>query len=287
MVHNGIEYGDMQLIAEAYDLLRRGCGLSTETLHHVFARWNQGPLSSYLIEITAAIFKVVDPETGLPLVDMILDQAGQKGTGRWTSKIAMDLGVPTPTINAAVEARILSGYKDERESASRVFPEIGVSSPEDRDTFIDAVEGALYAAKICSYAQGMAMFQQASRDYAYNLDCSEIARVWRGGCIIRAKFLDDIRSAYADNPDLLNLLTAPFFRDAVIRCVPFLRRVLESAVRMGIPTPAMSASLAYYDAYRSARLPANLIQAQRDYFGAHTYQRVDRNGAFHTEWVKS
>jgi 6-phosphogluconate dehydrogenase len=284
MVHNGIEYGDMQLIAEAYDMLRRGCGLPAEALHDVFTRWNQGPLSSYLVEITADIFKTPDPETGSALVDMILDQAGQKGTGRWTSQIALDLGVPTPTINAAVEARIISGYRQERVSASKVFPDAGGECPEDRKTFIEDVENALYMSKICSYAQGMALVRQADREYQYALNCSEIARIWRGGCIIRAQFLDDIRSAYQNEPELPNLLTAPFFRDAVICCEPSFRRVLETAVRMGIPTPAMSASLAYYDAYRSAHLPANLIQAQRDYFGAHTYQRVDREGVFHTEW---
>ena len=285
MVHNGIEYGDMQLIAEAYDMLRRGCGLTAEALHQVFSRWNQGVLSSYLIEITAEIFKIPDPETGFPLVDMILDQAGQKGTGRWTSQIALDFGVPTPTINAAVEARIISAYGEERENASKVFPETGAECPEDREAFIDDVENALYMSKICSYAQGMALFRQAAgEDYRYELNCGEIARILRGGCIIRAQFLDDIRTAYKDNPELPNLLTAPFFREAVTRCEPSFRRVLETAVRMGIPTPAMCASLAYYDAYRSNRLPANLIQAQRDYFGAHTYQRIDREGVFHTEW---
>jgi len=282
MVHNGIEYGDMQLIAEAYDILKRGCGLSAKALGDVFDRWNEGPLSSYLIEITSDIFKVMDPETGSPLVEMILDTAGQKGTGRWTSQIAMDLGVPTPTINAAVEARVISAYKTEREDASKVFSH--TADIDIPDHFVDAVEDALYMAKICSYAQGMALLKQASQEYDYDLKYSEIARIWRGGCIIRAQFLDDIREAYANDPELTNLLLAPFFQKAVAQRADSLRRVLETAIHCCIPMPAMSASLAYYDAYRSARLPANLIQAQRDYFGAHTYERIDRKGVFHTEW---
>ncbi len=284
MVHNGIEYGDMQLIAEAYDVLHRGGGLSAEALGDVFTRWNQGPLSSYLIEITSDIFKTRDPETGAPLVDMILDRAGQKGTGRWTSQTAMDLGVPTPTINAAVEARVISAYKAERENASKVFAHTEKGGIADPNGFVDAVENALYMAKICSYAQGMALLRQASLEYAYDLNYSEIARIWRGGCIIRAQFLDDIRAAFADDPDLPNLLLAPFFQKAVSQRAAALRRVLETAIQWGISMPAISASLAYFDAYRSSRLPANLIQAQRDYFGAHTYERVDRKGVFHTDW---
>ncbi|HHH41174.1 MAG TPA: decarboxylating NADP(+)-dependent phosphogluconate dehydrogenase [Chloroflexi bacterium] len=286
MVHNGIEYGDMQLIAEAYDLLHRGLGLSAEELHRVFARWNEGVLSSYLIEITADIFTRLDEETGRPLVDLILDEAAQKGTGRWTSQDAMDLGVPTPTINAAVEARILSSYKAERERAAQVL-----SGPEgrfsgDREAFINAVGDALYAAKVCTYAQGMALLREASRAYEYDLNYGEIARIWRGGCIIRARFLDDVRAAFAQEPDLPNLLLAPFFREAVASRQAAWRSVLQTAITLGIPTPALSASLAYFDGYRSARLPANLIQAQRDYFGAHTYRRIDREGVFHTEWTR-
>jgi len=287
MVHNGIEYGDMQLIAEAYDILTRGVGLDAEELHEVFAGWNRGVLSSYLIEITADIFNTKDPDTGKPMVDVILDQAGQKGTGRWTSQIAMDLGVATPTINAAVEARILSAFKNERQTASEVFRGSDMEGPKDRPAFIDAVGDALYLAKICSYAQGMALLKQAAQDYEYSLNYSEIARIWRGGCIIRARFLNDIRAAYNDEPELPNLLLAPFFRDEIERTESSLRRVLKTAVRMGIPTPAMSASLAYFDAYRSSRLPASLIQAQRDYFGAHTYRRIDREGVFHTEWTST
>ena len=283
MVHNGIEYGDMQLIAESYDIMHRGLGLNAEQLHHIFARWNQGVLSSYLIEITADIFTHKDDITGKPLVDVILDVAEQKGTGLWTTQEGLNLMVPTPTINAAVEARIISMYKEERERASQVLP-----GPKEkvwaRNTFVDFIGDALYAAKICSYAQGFALLRKASQTYEYNLNYGEIARIWRGGCIIRARFLDDIRRAFADEPDLPNLLLAPFFRDALAQRHGALRRVVQTAAAMGIPTPAMSASLAYYDSYRSARLPANLIQAQRDYFGAHTYKRIDMEGTFHTEW---
>jgi 6-phosphogluconate dehydrogenase len=283
MVHNGIEYGDMQLIAEAYDLLSRGSGLSAIGISELFDRWNQGVLSSYLIEITSKILKKTDPETGRPMVEIILDTAEQKGTGRWSSQIAMDLGVPTPTLNAAVEARILSSYKLERERAAQTFPRSSVRLAES-DDFADAVEEALYAAKICSYAQGMDLLRHAGREYDYRLNYSEIARIWRGGCIIRARFLDDIRTAYADEPDLPNLLLSPFFSKAVRKREASLRRIAAAAARAGIPVPAMGASLAYYDAYRSLRLPASLIQAQRDYFGAHTYRRIDREGLFHTEW---
>lgn len=286
MAHNGIEYGDMQLIAESYDLLHRGLGLTADALHTVYTAWNQGVLSSYLIEITADIFTRIDDETGRPLVDLILDQAGQKGTGKWTSQNAMDLGVPTPTINAALEARILSAYKGERLKAAEVLK--GPANPYsgDRQAFIDMVGQALYASKICSYAQGMALLRAASHEYDYDLNYGEIARIWRGGCIIRARFLDDIRAAYTADPGLPNLLLAPFFRDAVANRQTAWRHMVQTAVEMGIPTPAMSASLAYFDAYRSAHLPANLIQAQRDYFGAHTYQRLDKSGVFHTEWTK-
>jgi len=286
IIHNAIEYGDMQLIAEAYDILHRGLGLSNAELHQVFAQWNQGPLSSYLIKITADIFAHIDKESGQPLVDLILDQAGQKGTGLWASHNALDLSVPIPTIQAAVEARIVSAHKSEREAAAKTFPRTEVKYPGDRETFINAVEDALYASKICSYAQGMALLRIASQEYGYDLDYSEIARIWRGGCIIRAQFLNDIRSAYIEDPDLPNLLMAPFFRNAVASRQKSWRHVVETAIQLAIPVPALSASLAYFDACRSARLPANLIQAQRDYFGAHTYRRVDRDGVFHAEWNK-
>jgi 6-phosphogluconate dehydrogenase len=286
MVHNGIEYGDMQLIAEAYDLLHRGLGLGAPELHEVFTRWNEGVLSSYLIEITADIFTVNDESTGMSLVELILDKASQKGTGKWTSQDALDLGVPIPTINAAVEARILSGYKEERQKAAELFPGLSRGYAGDRNGFIRAVGDALYAAKIGSYAQGMDLLRTSSRVNEYDLDLGEIARIWRGGCIIRALFLNDVRAAFAADPGLPNLMLAPFFREALRQAQASWREVLKTAIDLGIPTPAMSASLAAFDGYRSARLPANLTQAQRDYFGAHTYQRVDREGVFHTEWVR-
>jgi 6-phosphogluconate dehydrogenase len=286
MVHNAIEYGDMQLIAEAYDMLHRGLELSEGELHEIFAQWNDGPLSSYLIEITANIFTRIDDKTKRPLVDVILDQAEQKGTGQWTLQSALELGVPIPTINAAVEARILSAYKRERTEAAKVFS-IPVRTYEgDHDTFIHAVRDALYVSKICSYAQGMALLRRASEEYHYNLDYSEIARIWRGGCIIRARFLDDVRAAFKETPSLSNLLMTPFFHEEVLSRLPVWRQVVQASIGLGIPAPSMSASLAYFDSYRSSRLPANLIQAQRDYFGAHTYRRVDQEGIFHTKWTE-
>jgi 6-phosphogluconate dehydrogenase len=286
MVHNGIEYGDMQLIAEAYDLLHRGMGLSAAELSAVFSRWNEGSLSSFLIEITAKIFKVIDKETGQPLVDVILDEAGQKGTGKWTSQESLDLGVSMPTINAAVEARIISGNKEGRRVAASALVGPGGGFSGDRQPLVKALGKALYASKICSYAQGMSLLQTASETYGYGLNLAEVARIWRGGCIIRARFLDDVRSAFIENPGLSNLLLAPFFKEAVLSSQVDWRCVIRQAVEMGIPLPAMSASLAYFDGYRSERLPANLTQAQRDFFGAHTYQRIDREGTFHTEWTE-
>jgi 6-phosphogluconate dehydrogenase len=285
MVHNGIEYGDMQLIAEAYDLLHHGLGLSSTELHGVFTTWNEDILASFLIEITADIFAYLDEESGVPLVELILDKAQQKGTGKWTSQEALDLGVPTPTINAAVEARILSAYKTERGKAALLYPGKKKRYRGDHETFIAAVKDALYASKISAYAQGMALLSAASREYEYDLKLAEVARIWRGGCIIRARLLEDIRTAYVEDPDLPNLLLAPFFREALLSRQESWRHVLQTAVDLEIPTPAMGASLAIFDGYRRAMLPANLIQAQRDYFGAHTYQRVDREGTFHTEWT--
>jgi len=285
MVHNGIEYGDMQLIAEAYDILRRAGGLSAAELHEVFAAWNQGELQSYLIEITAEIFARMDEETGLPLVDVILDEAQQKGTGKWTSQNALDLGAPTPTINAAVESRIISAYKEERVAASQVLSgPAAVRYEGDREALIADVRAALYAAKVCSYAQGFALLRAASQEYDYGLNLGEIARIWRGGCIIRAGFLNDITAAFQHDPELPNLLLDPYFKEMVESRQGALRRVIQRAAGLGIPCLAFSASLAYYDAYRTARLPANLTQAQRDYFGAHTYRRIDKEGSFHTEW---
>jgi 6-phosphogluconate dehydrogenase len=286
MVHNAIEYGDMQLIAEAYDILHRGLGLSEVELHEVFAQWNKGSLSSYLIEITANIFTCIDNETKRPLLEMILDQAEQKGTGRWTIQTALELGVPIPTIHAAVEARILSAYKLERLEAAEVFSLPVSPYRGDRHTFVNEVGDALYVSKICSYAQGMALLRRASEEYHYNLDYSEIARIWRGGCIIRARFLDDVRVALKEKPNLLNLLVAPFFCKEMLSRHRAWRHVVETSTELGIPIPGMSASLAYFDSYRSLRLPANLVQAQRDYFGAHTYRRIDREGIFHTKWTR-
>ena len=286
MVHNGIEYGDMQLIAEAYDILHRALGLTAAELHEVFADWNQGELNSYLIEITSEIFTHTDPETGQPLVDVILDEAQQKGTGKWTSQNALDLGVPIPTINAAVESRIISAYKAERVVASHVLSgPADVDTTEGRESLIEAVRDALYMAKICSYAQGMALLRAASKEHKYELRYGDIATIWRGGCIIRARFLNRIREAFERKPDLPNLLLDDAFRQEVERRQGSLRQVIRTAVGMGIPCLAFSSALAYYDAYRTDRLPANLTQAQRDYFGAHTYRRTDRDGVYHTEWV--
>jgi len=286
MVHNGIEYGDMQLIAEAYDVMNRALGLSAKQLHDIFAEWNEGELKSYLIEITRDIFAVMDPDTGQPLVDVILDEAQQKGTGKWTSQNALDLGAPTHTINAAVESRIISAYKEERMAASAVLPGPAARFEGDKAQLIQDVRNALYAAKICSYAQGMALLKAASDEYGYNLQYGAIAKLWRGGCIIRAQFLNDITAAYQRNPALTNLLLDAYFKDAFLSRQASLRRVVQTAVGLGIPCLALSSSLAYFDAYRTSRLPANLTQAQRDYFGAHTYRRIDKDGVFHTEWVK-
>lgn len=284
MVHNGIEYGDMQLIAEVYDLLHRGLNLEANELHDIFAEWNEGVLKSYLIEITRDIFARIDPDTGKPLVDVILDEAQQKGTGKWTTQNALDIGAPTHTINAAVESRIISGLKSERQLASKVIRGPQPLFRGSRKKLIQATEEALYASKILSYAQGMGLMQIASREYGYDLKLGEIARIWRAGCIIRASLLNDITAAYRRNPGLVNLLLDDVFRTAVENRQKSLRYVIQTAVEMGIPVLAMSASLAYFDAYRSERLPANLTQAQRDYFGAHTYRRIDKEGSFHTDW---
>jgi 6-phosphogluconate dehydrogenase len=290
MVHNGIEYGDMQLIAEAYDILRNALGLNHQQLHEVFAEWNTtDELNSFLIEITADIFKYIDPETNQPLVDLILDSAGQKGTGRWTVVSSLELGVPIPTMYAAVNARVMSAYKDERIAASKQL--VGPAGKYDGDTkaFINKVRDALYCSKMCSYAQGMALLSKASSEYKYNLNLPEIARIWKGGCIIRAGFLDKIKSAFRDNPELPNLLLAPEFKQSILDRQDSWRDVLSTANKLGIPVPAFSSSLDYFDSYRRDRLPQNLTQAQRDYFGAHTYERIDkpREQFFHTEWTKA
>lgn len=287
MVHNGIEYGDMQLIAEAYFLLKHVLGMEANELHEVFADWNKGELNSYLIEITADIFTKIDEETGKPLVDVILDKAGQKGTGKWTSQNALDLGVPLPIITESVFARFISAMKDERVKASKVLSGPAVKPFEgDRAHFIEAVRRALYMSKICSYAQGFAQMKAASDEYDWNLRYGDIAMIFRGGCIIRAQFLQKIKEAYDRDPALSNLLLDPYFQDIVERYQDALREIVATAAMRGIPVPGFASALAYYDSYRTAVLPANLIQAQRDYFGAHTYERVDKEGIFHTEWLK-
>lgn len=285
MVHNGIEYGDMQLIAEAYFLMERVLGMSAAEMSDVFAEWNEGELQSYLIEITADILRRVDEETGRPLVDVILDEAGHKGTGKWTSQEALDLGVPAPTITEAVYARYISAIKAEREVAAKHLPGPDQSPQVEKAPLIEAIRQALYAAKICSYAQGFAILSKAAESYGWKPDMGAIAKIWRGGCIIRAQFLDRIKEAYDAEPELPNLLLAPYFRDVLIRSQSGWRKVVSLATELGIPVPGFSSALAYYDLYRHERLPANLLQAQRDYFGAHTYRRVDREGVFHTEWV--
>jgi 6-phosphogluconate dehydrogenase len=287
MVHNGIEYGDMQLIAEAYDLLRRGLGCGADELADIFDEWNRGPLQSFLIEITAKIFRVRDSESAEPLVDKVLDKAGQKGTGKWTAQVALDLGVPVPTIAAAIDARTLSSMKDERVGASSLLAGPQASPPADRDQFIRDVHDALYAAKICSYAQGMALIQAGSREWKWDIDMREIARIWKAGCIIRAKFLDSIMRAYERDRALSNLLLDETFRNDLASSQEAWRRCVAYAQSNGTPAPAFSASLAYYDSYRTASLPQNLTQAQRDFFGAHTYQRNDRGADapfVHSEW---
>jgi len=285
MVHNGIEYGDMQLIAEVYDLLHRGAGMSAPDIADVFEDWNRRELRSYLIEITARVLRHVDADTGKPLVDVILDEAQQKGTGKWMSQNAFDIGAPIPTVNAAVEARILSALKAERVIASRVLTGPSPQYTGDRSTLIDSARQALYASKIMSYAQGLAMLRLASHEYKYDIDPGTVAMIWRAGCIIRADLLGDIRNAFRRDPALVNLLLDEKFRTAVIERQAAWRFVVQTAVGLGIPVSAMSTSLAYYDAYRSERLPANLTQAQRDFFGAHTYRRIDKDGSFHTEWM--
>ncbi len=286
MVHNGIEYGDMQLIAEVFDVLTRGLGLSASELSNIFAEWNLGELKSYLVQITSEILAKVDPDTGHPLVEVILDEAQQKGTGKWASQNALDIGAPIPTINAAVESRIISALKPQRVIASKILHGPLPVYHGNRPQLIDAARQALYASKITSYAQGLGMMKIASDEYKYELHLGEIARVWRAGCIIRASLLSDITNAYRRNPTLLNLLLDDSFREAVESRQEAWRFFVQTAVGMGIPVLASGASLAYFDAYRSDRLPANLTQGQRDYFGAHTYRRIDKEGVFHTEWTK-
>ncbi len=286
MVHNGIEYGDMQLISESYFLLKHLLGLSAEELHEVFAEWNKGELDSYLIEITADIFKKYDDETGKPMVDIILDKAGNKGTGKWTSQSALDLGVPLPVITESVFARYISALKDERVQASK---QIQGPKPApftgDKQALIESIRKALYMSKIVSYAQGFAQMKAASEEYNWDLQYGDIAMIFRGGCIIRAQFLQKIKDAYDRDASLNNLLLDPYFKDIVENYQGALREVIATAVMNGIPVPCFASALSYFDSYRTETLSANLIQAQRDYFGAHTYQRVDKEGIFHTEWL--
>jgi len=289
MVHNGIEYGDMQLICEAYDLLARGLGLSAKEMQKVFAKWNRGDLDSYLIDITADILSQSDEMTGRPMVDVILDTAGQKGTGKWTSEAGLDLGVAIPQIAEAVFARCLSAIKEERVAASKVLKGPSAHVKVDAKRFVKQLEQAVYASKICSYAQGYQLMRAAAKEYTWDLHYGEIALVWRQGCIIRARFLGKIKEAFDANPDLANLLLDPYFKKVIARSQAAWREVVKTAVDLGVPVPAMSTALNYFDAYRSARLPANPLQAQRDYFGAHTFERVDkpRGEFYHHIWTES
>lgn len=285
MVHNGIEYGDMQLIGEAYHLMKSVLNVGAEELHEIFFDWNKGELDSYLIEITADIFSKYDPETGKPMVDVILDAAGQKGTGKWTSQNALDLGVPLSMITESVFSRFLSAMKEERVAASKVLS--GPTAPAftgDKKEFIENVRKALFASKIVSYAQGFAQMRAASDEYGWDLKYGKIAMIFRGGCIIRSRFLQNIMDAYDQDPALKNLLLDPFFKNVVESYQDAWRQVISVAVANGVPVPGFSSALAYYDSYRTERLPANLLQAQRDYFGAHTFKRVDKEGVFHHQW---
>ena len=288
MVHNGIEYGDMQLICEAYAILKATINPTAEEFHRIFAEWNKGELNSYLIDITEKIFTKMDPETGKPIVDLILDKSGQKGTGKWTVGNAVEHAVVLSTVNAAVEARILSSLKDKRVAASKILPAPEVKPfSGDRQLLIDSVRDALYASKIVSYAQGLDLLGTAGRFYGWNLNFGDIATIWRGGCIIRAHFLNRIKAAYERNPSLENLLLDPFFTEIIAKTQANWRHAVVTAIQQGVAVPAFSASLSYYDSYRSECLPANLLQAQRDFFGAHTYERTDKPAGefFHTEWL--
>jgi len=286
MVHNGIEYGDMQLICEVYDVMRNFLCMTTDEMHDVFRKWNEGELESYLIEITRDILAVKDQD-GQPLLDKILDKAGQKGTGKWTVNTSLDVGTPLTLITESVFARVLSSMKDERVLASKILTGPTVQFSGDKKAFIDDIGNALYAAKLISYTQGYQLLRAAARDFGWNLNFGGIALIWRGGCIIRSAFLGKIKAAFVLNPDLVNLLLDPFFKKAISKSQQSLRNVLAEAIKNGIPTPALSSALAYYDGYRSENLPANLLQAQRDFFGAHQYERVDkpRGAYFHTNWT--
>jgi len=287
MVHNGIEYGDMQIIAEAYDVLRRGLGLTTPEAGDVFAEWNRGPLESFLVELTAHVCHVIDPETSQPLADVIQDKAGQKGTGKWTAQVALELAVAIPTIGAALDARVLSSLKDQRVAASRVIASTETRAPfggSARDGWKDALRDAVFAARVCSYAQGMALIAAGSTQYHWGIDLAETARIWKGGCIIRARLLDPVRHAFTATPALANLLVDPAIARDMQQAAPGWRRIVAAAASGGIAVPALGASLAYFDSYRTARLPQNLTQAQRDAFGAHKFERVEKPGFVHADW---
>jgi 6-phosphogluconate dehydrogenase len=284
MVHNGIEYGMMQLLAESYDLMKNGLGLNNEELHQVYSDWNRAELNAFLVEITAEIFSEKDDRGNGWLIDGILDTAKQKGTGKWTSQDALDLGIPTPSIDVAVTGRYLSALKEERKIASQILPPPSNTFTGNRDAVVSEVRNAFYAAMVITYAQGMALLQAASKEYNYNLNLEDVARIWRGGCIIRAAMLEDFRQAYQNRPDLPNLLIDPTLSAAIMAREADLRLTVQRAAGLAIPVPGFMVSLAYLDSYRRLRLPANLIQAQRDYFGSHTYQRIDAEGSFHTEW---
>jgi len=286
MVHNGIEYAVLQLICEAYYLMKNALAMPAEQMHDVFADWNTGDLDSYLIQITADILSKKDTETGKPLVEMILDKAGQKGTGAWTSQSALALGIPAPTIAEAVFARCISAIKSERLAASKQLSGPGGKYSGDKEDFIKAIHDALYASKICSYAQGFAMMAAAAKEYNWQLNFGQIAMIWRGGCIIRAHFLNRIKQAYQRNANLANLLLDDYFKNIANKAQSNWRKVVATAAHLGIPVPAFSSALNYYDSYRTEQLSANLLQAQRDYFGAHTYERIDKKGSFHTDWLK-
>ena len=287
MVHNGIEYGDMQMICEAYALMEKGLGMSADEMHDVFAEWNRGELDSYLIEITSDIMSKQEDATGKPLIEVILDTAGQKGTGKWTSQEALDLGIPAMTIAEAVFARTMSAIKEERVAASKTLQGPAAKFKDKTAATVEMIRHALYASKICSYAQGFQLMRAAAQEYGWKLNFGEIALMWRSGCIIRAQFLGKIKEAFDKEPQLANLLLSAYFKQAIEKNQGAWRQVIAMAVQSGIPVPAFSSALAYYDSYRSERLPANLLQAQRDYFGAHTYERVDkpRGEFFHTNWT--
>jgi 6-phosphogluconate dehydrogenase len=287
MVHNGIEYGDMQLIAEAWDVLRRGLGLTAPETADVFERWNDGPLASFLTELTAKVCRTMDPETNQPLVDVVLDKAGQKGTGKWTAQVALDLAVAIPTIAAAIDARILSSMKEQRVAAASLLtgpPPAGAVKGLDRQEIISDLADALYSARVCGYAQGMALIRAGSDQYKWQINLAEIGRIWKAGCIIRARLLDPVRHAFGSSPDLVNLLMDPAIGDGIKKAQAGWRRTIARATEAGIPMLSHTTALGYFDSYRTARLPQSLTQAQRDAFGAHTYERIDRPGAVHSEW---